>query len=138
MHCDVLMPPAGKEVQSMITNNSCTVYRKGFSSGSATYERIFIPKAMLQDAENAAIKNNGMANSSGYANSTVIYIPLSSMPANAKILVGDIVVIGCCETAANESGYGEVCALDDSLTVISAAKRRFGSRSMQHIEVHCV
>ena len=72
-----------------------------------------------------------MKDSSTPTRSSVIFIPLSSLPDGFRPENGDVIIEGKCTFSADEQGYGAAAASPERLTALSVAKRTFGSLRMR-------
>lgn len=110
----------------MTANTSATLYHKT----SAGYDRAVIHSVMWQGEHNGSISASGKRG----AENTRVFIPFSEY--DGEITVGDYLVRGICPFIYQEGNkISELTKGYSPLTVISTARRDYGSADMQHWEV---
>lgn len=121
---------SGGEV--MLTNASCTVYRKNANGG---YDREFVPTCFWMDSRGASVKTGGVVGETG----VTVYFPSRSAPTLTA--QSDILVRGDCphvfdNTSASSisSSLRVLAAAYDIVTVASVEDKRYGA-TIPHIKV---
>lgn len=119
----------------MVTNADITLYNKTIAKNGNTWTRTVVKGVSWQETRRVKVGDNGRVT----ADSTVVFIPFSATP-KCVIRKGDIMVRGVIDFELDESDMAKNVktlrhSYSEAMTVISVAKRDYGSPDMQHWEV---